>query len=170
MCAPKVASEKLSKAFKKGLKEKYEMTIEDLDDWRYCGGNRNRHYRYWKLQYGDTPVPEMEVECVCYHPIKEQCYITNGEELLVLGNCCIQKFVAKCTRTCERCGDPHKNRIINRCNNCRVTSGWCSYTCKNIGICKKGKERCNPDFEMCHICCKYWKTFWEEFGQYINSF
>ena len=153
------------------------MTIEDLDDWKYCGGNLGRHYNYWVLQYGNTPLPEEEIECVCYHPIKEQCYITNGEELLVLGNCCIQKFVAKCTRTCERCGDPHKNRIINRCNNCR-DKGFCKncktkidekytlcYTCKNTSECIQCGDHCNPRFKMCYSCYK----FWEEFGPLISE-
>ena len=139
--ASKEPSLTLSKAFKTGLMEKYKMTLEELKDYEYCGGDMGRHYRYWILRYPNTPPPSKEFECVCYHRIVENCYITNGTELLVIGNCCIQKFVTKCTRTCERCGEPHRNRTINRCN-----------VCRDIGFCKKCKKKIDEKYTLCYTC------------------
>ena len=62
-------------------------------------------------------------KCICQHSIKENCYITNKDNtcILVLGNCCIKHFLpeGKSRRTCEDCGNIHRNRVVNRCNNCR---------------------------------------------------
>jgi hypothetical protein len=38
-----------------------------------------------------------------------------------LGNSCIKRFIKKSGRTCETCGEPHKNRKVNMCNKCRPT-------------------------------------------------
>lgn len=106
--------------FKKGLKEKYNLNYEDVKyNYRYCGGNKDRHYNYWKLVNKDKKLPKHESNCVCNHHIEENCYITNGDDILVLGNCCIKAFVIKCNRTCEICGDTHRNRTDNKCNLCR---------------------------------------------------
>ena len=120
----KRVKEDISDKFKKGLWEKYEMTIPDLNYWKYCGGDggkNNRHLNYWKLNFGNVDTPLNEERCVCNHKIKENCYITDKEnkELLILGNCCIKRFIKKSGRTCENCGKFHKNIKINKCNNCR---------------------------------------------------
>jgi len=106
--------------FKKGLKEKYNLTYEDVkDNWRYCGGDKKSHFNYWKLVYKDKELPKKENTCVCSHYIQENCYITDGNNILVVGNCCIKAFVVKCNRTCENCGETHRNRKVNKCNNCK---------------------------------------------------
>ena len=108
----------LSNKFLKGwLKE--GMTVEDLKDWKYCGGDRGRHLNYFDLSCPDWERPPHSYECVCGHSIQENCYITNGQELLVLGNDCIKKFIPKSGRTCELCGSSHKNRKVNLCNKCK---------------------------------------------------
>lgn len=144
MC--KVASKEPSLAlierFKTGLMKKHNMKVEDLKKYEYCGGSSGAHFKYWVLRYGPfKELPLHQETCVCYQPIAENCFITNGKEYIVLGNCCIKRFVPKCTRTCERCGDPHKNRIINRCNECR-----------EIGFCKKCKKKIDEKYTLCYTC------------------
>ena len=68
-------------------------------------------------------LPDAVDECVCGHFIQQNCYITDGKQILVLGNCCIKKFNPKSSRTCEDCGNPHKNRKVNKCN--KRTGGTC---------------------------------------------
>ena len=134
------ASIALHKKFIKGLAE-YNLTEEEVKkNWKYCGGDRGRHYNYFKLSCPNDDEPEHTNECVCKHYIEENCYITNGEEILVLGNCCIKKFLPKSGRTCELCDEPHKNRIVNRCNDCR------------FGICDKCNKKCNSNYKLCFDC------------------
>lgn len=131
--------ETISDKFIKGLK-RFNLTQEELIDWKYCSGNKGRHLNYFNLSCPDDDVPELTGKCVCGHTIKENCYITNGEEILVLGNCCIKRFIPKCSRTCETCGDPHKNRIVNRCNKCRA------------GVCDKCGISCSESYNTCYRC------------------
>ena len=154
------------KRFQNGLMQKYNMTIEDLEAYKYCGGTKGSHKNYWKIQYGDTPLPDRENKCVCGHHIVENCYITNGKELLVLGNCCIKKFVPKSTRTCEKCGEPHKNTTVNSCNACRPKSNKTCEKCgqphKNrvvkicndcrVGVCEGCGKKIDERYKKCYSC------------------
>lgn len=132
-------STNIGKRFINGLKE-YNLTKDEIINWKYCGGNKGRHYKYFKLSCPNDDLPECTNECVCKHYIEENCYITNGEEILVLGNCCIKRFISKSGRTCELCDEPHQNRIVNRCNDCRV------------GVCDKCSKECNPKYKLCFQC------------------
>ena len=116
----KEASKALTERFIKGLKE-YDLTFEEITSgkWSYCGGDTGCHYKYWKLCCPNQETPEKTKWCVCGHPIVENCYITDGPTILILGNCCIKKFIPKSSRTCEICKEPHKNRKDNLCNKCR---------------------------------------------------
>lgn len=131
----------LTEKFILGLK-KYNLSLEDIQktNWKYCGGDRGRHLNYYKLMFKDKSKPNHANKCVCGHEIKENCYITNGEQTLVLGNCCIKKFIIKNTRTCEMCDKPHKNRKVNRCNDCRA------------GICDDCGKQCNEKYKKCYSC------------------
>ena len=102
------------------LKER-GMTFEEFrQNWKYAGGNMGRHYNYWRLLYGeDKKMPTHNDQCLCKHNIKENCYITDGKEFLVVGNCCIKRFMIHKGRTCEECNGPHRNIAINTCNECR---------------------------------------------------
>jgi len=119
----KKISLELTKQFINGLKS-YNLTKEDMIDWKYCGGRNGqnpRHYNYFKLSCPNDDLPSLVFECICGHDIKENCYITNGEEFLILGNCCIKKFLPSenSGRTCEICKKPHRNTKDNRCKQCR---------------------------------------------------
>ena len=113
-------SVELTKKFINGLKN-YDLTYEEIVEgkWKYCGGRSGRHLNYFKTSCKGDDLPEQVNECVCGHAISENCYITDGEQILVLGNCCIIKFCPKSSRTCEKCEAPHKNSKDNRCNKCR---------------------------------------------------
>ena len=141
---PPIIEEKidLKKRFILGL-EQYNLTFEEVrDNWKYCGGDSNNHYSYFKLLYPGKKIPNHEDYCVCGHDILYNCYITDGKEMLVLGSCCIKRFMKHNNRTCEVCNKPHKNRNVNRCNVCR------------IGYCEKCKKECKPTYKTCYNCFK----------------
>ena len=139
----KIPSLELTDKFIRGLK-KYDLTYDEIknSNWKYCGGNRGRHLNYFNLCCKDDELPELVNECVCGHTIEENCYITDGKEMLVLGSCCIKRFMKHNNRTCEVCDKPHKTRNVNRCNVCRI--GYCE-------ICKK---ECKPAYKTCYNCYK----------------
>jgi hypothetical protein len=120
----------------------YGLSYEQIkmSGWKYCGGNKGRHLKYFNLSCPGESVPDKENECVCGHKIEENCYITNGTDILILGNCCVKRFIDKNSRSCETCGGLHKNRLVNRCNRCR------------IGVCDKCSKKCNPSFKKCYLC------------------
>jgi hypothetical protein len=147
--------------FTNGLKQ-YNLTQEELINWKYCGGNTGSHLNYFRLCFGDKePLPEHTNKCICGHPITENCYIENGEELIVLGSCCVKRFITK-RRTCGICNEPHKNIKINRCNDCRVKCDKCRKEYKHgkfslCSDCRKGtcdicSKKCNPNYNTCYTC------------------
>ena len=131
----------LTNKFIEGLKN-YGLTYDEIiqSNWKYCGGNRGRHLNYFQLCCKNEDLPDQVNECVCGHFIEENCYITDGKRILVLGNCCVKKFISKSMRTCEKCGKPHKNRVVNRCNNCR------------IGVCDECDKECKEIYKKCYNC------------------
>lgn len=137
----KIASLELTNKFIKGL-ENYGLTYDEIknSNWKYCGGRIGRHLNYFKLCCKNDDLPDEVNECVCGHHIDENCYITDGARILVLGNCCIKKFIPKSSRTCEDCGEPHKNRVVNRCNNCRK------------GVCDECDKKCDESYKKCYNC------------------
>jgi hypothetical protein len=46
----------LTKQFIKGLQE-YNLTFDDIQNWKYCGGNQKSHYNYFKLCYPNKTIP-----------------------------------------------------------------------------------------------------------------
>ena len=116
--------EKVSKMFEKGLFEKLGLTLNEFETgWTYAGGDNGRHLSYAGLL--GIHKPDKVYECICYTPIKNNCYMMNKEDkgkVAILGICCIEKFAGEDNkgRTCEICEAPHRNRVINRCNVCKV--------------------------------------------------
>ena len=100
-----------------------------------------RHTRYFntlKAQWREEGFscerdyfPSHKRKCICEHGIEENCYIykrvqnivegkiTEIIHLRVLGNCCINKLDLQ-GRRCALCGEVHKNRNDNFCNDCRI--------------------------------------------------
>lgn len=125
--------------------ETYGLTYDDLTKFKYCGGDTGRHLNYFKiffLKYKE--LPDHMNYCICDHHIKDNCYITDGKQILTLGNCCIKRFIPKSGRTCEKCGESHKNRIINRCNTCRKKKYYIP--------CMKCGKKCDDRYETCYFC------------------
>ena len=129
--------------FERGL-IKHNLSLEEIKngDWKYAGGCQGRHLNYFNLikQTKDLKMPLKVDKCICGHHIEENCYITNGDRIIVLGNCCIKKFIPKNTRTCSECGEPHKNRIVDRCNECRV------------GVCDGCGKDIAEKYKKCYTC------------------
>lgn len=166
----KTATLELTDKFIKGLAN-YDLTLCDIENgnWRYCGGRTGSHLNYFRLCCPEDDLPPHAIECVCGHPIEENCYITNGEEILILGNSCIKKFIPKSSRTCEECGCPHQNRKDNKCNDCRPKKKKGSKTCERCGslhrnrivnrcnncrkgICDKCDKKCSEQYDTCYNC------------------
>ena len=120
------------------------LALGNFEDWEYAGGDTGRHYKYFKLKFKGKRIkaPDHEENCPCSHDIKENCYLYNKEDgrLIVVGNCCIKKFIKKCGRTCEDCEKPHRNRKINKCNECKKT------------VCLKCFKKKNPKYQTCYNC------------------
>ena len=109
----------LSRRFLNGL-ELYKITLNQLKTkWKYCGGEQGRHLSYFDIACPGEDLPEHEEKCVCGHRISENCYITDGEYILILGNCCVRRFLPLSGRTCKDCSRPHRNRKDNLCLTCR---------------------------------------------------
>lgn len=106
------------------------LTLEDINSWIYYGGDSGSHLKYLKLKdaaliHDDKCIFQKEHKCmVCNANIGENCYISNpqNDDLLVIGNCCIKRFIDKDNqgRTCRHCGDPHRNRTDDLCTPCRT--------------------------------------------------
>jgi hypothetical protein len=112
-------SENKLKKFKKGC-ILLGLDFEDITkNYKYCGGSQNEHSSYWKLLYRDKLKPLHKSECICQTKIERNCYIRKGEDILVLGSCCIKAFCEYYGRTCEICDAKHKRSKSNRCKDCK---------------------------------------------------
>jgi len=138
----------LSIRFINGLKN-YDIELNEIqNNFKYCGGNRGSHLNYFKLSCPTDDMPELIDECICGQKIKENCFITDGDRLVVLGNCCIKRFCNKSNRSCEVCNETHKNTKQNRCNNCKIIE---KKTTKKICI-KCGVKHLNRVVNKCNKC------------------
>jgi hypothetical protein len=115
----------LSLRFVNGLRQ-YDLTKEEIKSWRYVGGGHlddavknevlNEKFR---KQFPKAPVPPLTEHCVCGHRIKENAFITDGKQILTLGNCCVRRFCETGTKkTCGLCGNPWKGKTL-LCRECR---------------------------------------------------
>ena len=124
----------ISKQFIRGL-ENHNLSLEQInkEGWGYCGGDRSGRNNHFNLHYKhkyNLKEPPYTSKCICGHDIEENCYITNKKNILVLGNCCIKRFIDNSGKTCDKCGEQHKNFKVNRCNNCRYK--YCNDCHSNI--------------------------------------
>ena len=160
---------KLTQKFIKGLAA-YGLTYDDVkQNWKYAGGDTGHHSNYYYMAFSHLQQPEHTDRCVCDHVMQENCYTTDGTDMIAVGNCCIKKFVNQSGRTCDKCGEPHKNRKVNRCNLCREEYGDRTYKCDKCGephtnrfvnrceSCRRGCcDSCdcpiNPNYRECYSC------------------
>jgi hypothetical protein len=115
----------LSLRFINGLKE-YSLSKEEIKSWRYVGGGHLDHEgknqllnEKFKKQFPKAPLPPLVEHCVCGHRIKENAFITDGKQILVLGNCCVRRFCDTGTKkTCNLCGKLWRGKTLT-CPECR---------------------------------------------------
>lgn len=136
--------QKITDRFIAGLK-KHNLTYEQItsSDWRYCGGDDGAAARYYAVACPDEKHPEHATRCVCGHPINKNFYINNinTKQILILGMCCIRKFIPKCYRTCSECGAKHRNTKKNLCNLCQT------------GLCREcNQPKWNTYYKSCYDC------------------
>ncbi len=154
----------LTERFMKGLEE-YNMTYEEVKDWFYCGGSYDAHRDYYFMCFPkSSKLPEYGDECVCGHKIEKNCYITDSKKskILILGMCCIKKFICNFSRSCEICNKPHKNRTVNKCNDCKIkkcvkcgdkNTNKNNDRCKDclVGHCFDCYKVINPKYKKCYV-------------------
>jgi len=104
--------------------------------------------------------------------IKRNAYIMNRDKtrMLVIGSCCIKRFVPKKTRTCEICEKPHRNRKVNRCNDCKDIVEC--IRCKTQFKSKYGYEKCYDCMfiKECVICKKEHKNIVDKCDHCCNKY
>ena len=129
-------------SFISGLQEQYGLTVDDLDDYVYVGGDRKGRLTYFRLKYPGEVIPEHSQTCVCGHAIEENCFIRNTQtgHTLIIGTCCNKNFVTTSGKNCQDCGAPHSNKVVDRCNDCRRSK------CDDCGA------RCRPAYKTCYDC------------------
>jgi len=131
----------LYKRFLIGLKDIYDLSFNDIKSWEYAGNNDSGKIYYYLRFPKSKKLPEYEDKCICGHPIIKNCYITDGRRILVLGSCCVEKFMPNgIKRRCSECHQPHRNRKINKCNECRI--GYCDICNTTI----------DPFYKTCYWC------------------
>ncbi len=152
------------------------LTYEEVErDYKYSGGNldeegcETRHSRYFDMCFPRDPFPDKVKKCMCDHPIVENCYISKDFDintLLIIGNCCIKKFIKASSRTCEVCQKSHRNTKTNYCNDCKDTYKKCNH-CKVVNITGKSNY-CSTQCleEHTYFKCKKCKIL----KQSINKF
>lgn len=137
----------LSKAFEHNLLRDYDLTLDDIKDYVYVGGDgickdrygangeiienkdgkrkavRDLEYFYVNFPTKE-PLPHRDY-CICDTGFSRNVYVANQEReydsILVIGCCCVKKFMKTgMSKTCSRCSKPHMNRKDNHCKSCRV--------------------------------------------------
>jgi uncharacterized protein (DUF3820 family) len=115
---------KFSKRFLNSLSEISNNPDNCLREWRYAGGNKGSHEKYYKLRYKNCTKPSHQTHCICGSEIVENCYLENilDQRIIAVGNCCIKRYIPEelAGRTCLNCGNSHKNRKDSYCNDCRL--------------------------------------------------
>lgn len=173
--------ERLHRRFITGLKEDYGMTNEQIFDieqnWLYCGYRHNESEwsdgaSLFKCYFPREDFPEFSKECVCRQKLLvRNDWITDGKEVLIIGQCCKDMFIKNRLKTCSICKTPHKNRSDNYCNDCRMDIKIQKITCK-CGYKKKESENmCNDCYILSQACrCgKYKKTGYKQCYSCFNA-
>jgi len=121
------------------------ITWEEFQTFKYAGGERGSHANYFNIAYPNIKRPMHKDKCICGKKgLVENCYVVKDGIFIVLGNCCIKKYVPQSGRTCEDCGESHKNRTTNKCNECKKKKRCLDC---NVLITRRYHTRCL----VCHI-------------------
>jgi hypothetical protein len=119
----------------------------------YFGGDKAKHEEYFLemcSKHGLDPTiikPNHKENCICGVKIEENCYIVYEDiainpkkTKLVIGNCCIQRYITseKRSKICFNCDKRHTNYKSNFCDSCRKVCSQCGETKHNVverGLC-----------------------------------
>lgn len=133
---------------------KLTLALQGADDWEFAGGDtRPAHRERWKLLFDGRKKPATEISCVCGHSIVENCYLYSRSlnEVVVLGNCCIRRFLPRAEdrlKKCVVCACRHRNRH-KLCNICREKCCRRSKLDSNLQC-----PRCRDLWIICKECGK----------------
>jgi hypothetical protein len=171
--------ELLHSRFVRGLKEDYGLTDEEIEDieqnWVYCGyrhmedewDDGAKQFRYY---FPTEPCPEFSKECVCRQKLNvRNDWITDGKEVLVIGQCCKNMFIVNRLKTCQTCKKSHRNRTNNYCNDCREEMKRRLKEC----ICGRKKKENDEYCDKCYIesqTCKCGKRKREGYKQCYSCY
>ncbi len=97
-----------------------------------CSSTQKRHIKQWKSCCIKEPslkfnCPAQISICPCGQDIQENCLIRHKptQRLFLVGNICVKRFQVSQSTTCQQCGQPHRNRVVDLCNNCRPYCDCC---------------------------------------------
>ena len=162
---PDRAERKISTKFLNGLWRHEGLKHDDLNDWQYGGGDYREYDGYkahaeFKRQFIlACPWPEYKTSCVCDTVIIYNHFVANRarDRVIVVGKCCIDKFLGPNRKRCEVCYNPHRKRGRNLCDACIKKHGVCSDCHENLewgdryrdeGLCVPCKDdRCRYEDE-----------------------
>lgn len=121
----------ITERFINGLKI-YNLTSEEIKEWKYCGGNTGKELNRFKEFFKNKELPIYSNKCVCGHTIKKNCYITNRNIILIVGSCCVKRFMKNgLKKECLTCESVYKGKY-RCCKECRKTRCWsCCSDSKN---------------------------------------
>lgn len=115
------------------------------ENYKYSGGDYDSHLNYFNLIFKkNISYIQKSKQCVCKVKIIHNCYITKNNDidtLIIIGNCCIKRFMKYTGRTCDDCDEPHRNSSMNKCNECKKKYRKCE--CGNI---------INKKYKSCFVC------------------
>ena len=108
----------------RNISTKLNLTpLEIVENYVYCGSDSDTDYFNIFFDLNPPNQPDHKSECICEHKIQNNCYITDKRNkrncIIVVGNCCMKRFLPYSGRTCSICSSEHKNRKDNYCNGCR---------------------------------------------------
>jgi len=116
----------ISSEFLEGLKE-YEIGYDEIQDWEYCGSNKGLQLQYFVLKFPYKNIPYRAYNCVCGNNIIHNYYITDGDNIIILGDCCIKYFASKSVTTntlvknvCLTCGFKNRSGEDEDCYKCKL--------------------------------------------------
>lgn len=102
-----------------GMK-KLGYTKKQAKEFRYCGADTNDTTRnYWNLTSKNKQLPAKKYKCICGKNITNNYYITNDKDVLIICSNCNKNNIKHNKKSCEKCGENHRNIKDNFCNACR---------------------------------------------------
>lgn len=195
-------------------KEEQDCKIQEVEEkWWFCGGCDTRSEfdekdnedqgesqsvseevlkrwsDLWKHYFPNRPMPQPTEVCVCKQKhLRYNCYITDGNEVIIIGRICMYQFIKKAKdymkKKCSKCFQTHRNRNDNYCKKCRVIVKEEEEQKKEEEEQKKKEEeekqreeerklKCpcgynkKPEYEICYYC--YMKHSFCSCGNFKNK-